>query len=463
MGGDLGGAWSLYRDARRARRRGPAGLEDRRRSRLAELVTYAREHSPYYRALYADVPEHVADPASLPVTSKRELMDHFDEWVTDRTVTWAAVSELLGDPARIGELLGGRYLVVTTSGTSGTRGVFVLDERYWAVATAMMPMILQRWLRGRELWRIVARGGRFAQLIATGGHYMSFAANRRAQRERPRSSSRLRVLSVHRPVEELVPELNRFDPGLMWGYASVVSLLADRQAEGALRIRPGLVICAAEGLPVGEYSRIAEAFDAKVRNLYGGTESGYAAYGCAEGWLHTLGDWVILEPVDERYRPVPPGVASHTVLLTNLANRVQPILRYDLGDSILVRPDACPCGDRAPAIRVQGRASDVLTFPGDEGAVVRVAPLVIGSLMDRVDGVSEFQVVQEQPAVLRVRMTVAPGADADSVWSAVRSELTAVLDRAGAAAVAVERADEAPERSPGGKLRTVVPYAGDRA
>lgn len=55
-------------------------------------------------------------------------------------------------------------------------------------------------------------------------------------------------------------------------------------------------------------------------------------------------DWVLLEPVDERHRPTPPGVPSHTVLLTNLANRVQPLIRYDLGDSVtlLDRPCQCP-------------------------------------------------------------------------------------------------------------------------
>lgn len=463
MGSDLEGVWALYRDARRARRRGPAGLGHRRRTRLAELVAYARERSPYFRALYEGLPDRVDDPTVLPVTSKRELMDHFDEWMTDRSVTWASVSEQLADPARIGELLGGRYLVVTTSGTSGTRGVFVLDERYWAVATAMMPLILQRWIRWRELWRIVARGGRFAQLIATGGHYLSFAANQRTRREGRASSKRLRVFSVHRPVAELVPELNRYDPGLMWGYASVVSLLAEQQARGALRIRPGLVICAAEGLPDREYEWIATVFDAKVRNLYGGTESGYAAYGCAEGWLHELGDWVILEPVNERHQPVPAGVASHTVLLTNLANRVQPIIRYDLGDSVLLRPDACPCGDPAWAIRVQGRSSDVLAFPAGDGAVVRVAPLVVASLMDRIEGISESQIVQEHSSGLRVRMALTAEADADRVWSTVRSELRTVLDAAGAAGVAIERSEELPQRSPGGKLRTVIPYTGGRS
>ena len=53
------------------------------------------------------------------------------------------------------------------------------------------------------------------------------------------------------------------------------------------------------------------------------------AYDCGQGWLHVNSDWVILEPVEADYSPTPPGQASHTVLLTNLANRIQPIIRYD--------------------------------------------------------------------------------------------------------------------------------------
>lgn len=84
------------------------------------------------------------------------------------------------------------------------------------------------------------------------------------------------------------------------------------------------------------------------------------AYDCEEGWLHVNNDWVILEPVDADYDPTPPGEPSHTVRLTNLANQVQPIIRHDLGDTVVARPGPCPCGNPLLAIRVQGRRDDVL-------------------------------------------------------------------------------------------------------
>ncbi|MEU6040505.1 hypothetical protein ABZ801_34380 [Actinomadura sp. NPDC047616] len=93
----------------------------------------------------------------------------------------------------------------------------------------------------------------------------------------------------------------------------------------------------AEGLPLPEYARIAAALNTKVRTSYAANECPFLSYGCEQGWMHLNADWAILEPVDEQYRPVPPGRPSHTVLLTNLANRLQPILRYDLGDAVQQR------------------------------------------------------------------------------------------------------------------------------
>ena len=151
------------------------------------------------------------------------------------------------------------------------------------------------------------------------------------------------------------------------GYSTAMGLLAQERAEGRLNVSPVLAFAGAEWLPRTELERIESAFRCPLREVYGATEFLYAAIGCAHGWLHANTDWVVLEPVDEEYRPVSPGEPSHTVLLTNLANRVQPIIRYDLGDSVTLRPDPCPCGSPLPAIRVQGRTNDVLTFDGSAG------------------------------------------------------------------------------------------------
>ncbi|WP_193314926.1 nitroreductase family deazaflavin-dependent oxidoreductase [Georgenia thermotolerans] len=449
----------VWWDARRAHRQGREAVQERQRARLAELVRYARRHSAYYRERYQDLPERVDDVTSLPVTNKRDLMARFDEVVTDPAVTRESVQAFVEDPDRIGERFAGRYLVATTAGTTGHRGIFVLDDRYWSVMSGLMGVLAPRWLSWRDLVRMLGRRRHVAGVVATGGHFLSISAATREKREKPRRHRSLRVFPVHTPVPRLVRQLNGFDPILLGGYASVLRLLATEQAAGRLHLRPMLVLSTAEDLPPAEHTRLQRAFGAKVREVYGCTESGYVAYSCAEGWLHLLDDWVIVEPVDADHRPVPPGVVSHTVLMTNLATRVQPILRYDVGDRVLVRPDPCACGDPAPALRVHGRSADVLTFPaaGATGASVTVSPLALGAVLDGTPGVELFQIVQATPTSLRLRLHQAGGADPDAVRAAALAGIRAVLTDLGLSHVTVEPDPDPPEQSAGGKYRTVIP------
>ncbi len=447
--------WLLF-DTYRARKQGRAAITQRQRARLAELVAFARAHSPFYGELYQGLPERVEDPTLLPVTDKKRLMARFDEWATDRAVTIEKPRAFAEDPARIGERFLSRYTLATTSGTTGTPRIFLLDDRTLSVTNALAVRMLSAWLGVGDVVRILTGSGRMSMVMATGGHFASTVAAARLRRSRWGRKA-LQVLSVHMLLPDIVSQLNRFRPVIVAPYASLAALLADEQEAGRLHIHPVLLVLSAEGLPADEYDRIASVFRAKVRDSYAATECTFLSYRCRHGWLHVNADWVVLEPVDPDYRPVPPATQSHTVLISNLANRVQPILRYDLGDSVVQRPTPCPCGNPLPAIRVQGRAADVLTFPNGRGERVRIAPLAFGILADRTPGVALFQVVQTAATRLRVRLRLEPGADPERVWQAMQSEITQLLAAHGLGHVTVERAEEPPEQSPGGKYRKVIP------
>jgi phenylacetate-CoA ligase len=111
----------------------------------------------------------------------------------------------------------------------------------------------------------------------------------------------------------------------------------------------------------------------------------------------------------------------------------------------------CPCGNPLPAIRVQGRAGDVLTFPAADGTRIAVAPLTFATLADRMPGIDRIQLVQSAPATLRVRLRPASGAESDHVWQAVRVGLTRLLAEQGLDNVTLELAEEPPQQSSGGK------------
>ena len=443
----------LLLDVRRASKGGAEAIAQRQRLRLAEIVNYARAHSPYYRELYARLPDGVDDAAVLPVTNKKTLMSRFDEWVTDRAVTLNEVRTFIADSARIGEHFPGGYTALTTSGTSGMPGVFLWDDRTMTVVNALMLRALRDWIRMRDVLKLVTHGGRMTLICATGGHYAEPIAGARLQHRR--GEDKVQVLAAHAPLAEMVGKLNAFQPDVLAPYASIAALLAGEQMAGRLRISPTVIVLSAEGLPEDGYDRIRQAFKVPVHHSYAATECPFISYSCEQDWLHVNGDWVILEPVDAEYRPVAAGTQSHTVLVSNLANRVQPILRYDLSDRIVVRPDPCPCGNPLPAIRVEGRTGDVLTFSTKEGGDVRI-PALMFEVVDAVD-VELFQTVQTAPDAMRVRLRLAAAADSDRVWHSVQTEIRRVLDQHGLAHVRVERADEPPEQAAGGKYRTVIP------
>lgn len=396
----------------------------------------------------------------LPVVDKPTLMNSFDDWVTDPVVTAHRARGFLADATLIGQRLQGRYRVATTSGTSGIRGIFVLDQRSLHVATAMGLRMLTSWLTAPQLLRIVRGGARVSMVAATGGHFASAvaAAGIRANPLRRRLVS---VLSVQTPLPALVDQLNRAQPTILAPYATTAALLATEQQAGRLQINPALIVLSAEGLPDGEQQRISGAFQAPVVSSYAATECPFLSSSCSDGWHHVNADWAILEPVTADHQPVPPGQVSDTVLLTNLANRIQPVLRYDLGDQVLQNPDPCACGSPLPAIRVRGRTTGALTFPGANGPPVTLPPLVLSSVADRTAGIELAQFVQVTPTTLQVRMRAESGA-ADTAWTALSSAISKVLADNELSHVSVQRSAEEPQQTAGGTYRRVVPFVESR-
>ena len=301
------------------------------------------------------------------------------------------------------------------------------------------------------------RGFRWACIVGTGGHYAGAGWIELERRRSPWRSRAYRVVSVQQPLAELVAALNAFDPAMLTAYPSALALLAQEQAAGRLHLHPTLVEIGGESTTSEASAFAAAAFGCPVYNLYSASEFLTMAFGCTHGWLHVNSDCVILEPVDEQFRPTPPGEPSHTVLLTNLANRVQPLIRYDLGDSIRVRPDACPCGNPLPAFQVAGRRDDVLQLAAADGRRIAIVPLAIASVVDGTPGVHRSQIVQTAPACLRVRLECEPGRDEAAIWRDVVANLRAFLVAQELGDVEVVHGPEPPQqKAPFGKFRQVI-------
>lgn len=438
-----------------AEQAGAAGRARRREHRLAALVASARAHAPFFAKHYRGLSE-APTLQDLPPTAKAPLMAAFDDWLTDRRISRAGVERFLADPARIGTLLEGRYLAWTSSGTTGHPGRFLQDAAARGLYRALSTRIDRAWLTP-QVWRgLLRRRFRWVSVLATGGH---FAGESWMAHERRRSAWRrwtYQVLPVQQATARLVQALNEADPAIVTLYPSTALVLAEEQRAGRLRLAPALLELSGESATLEETALLQATFGAPVHQVYACSETMLIGASCREGWLHVNDDWVVLEPVEADLRPTPAGTASHSVLLTNLANRVQPILRYDLGDSVLASPVACPCGNPLPAVRVLGRRDDVLTL-GEGAGAVRVSPIALSALLSRTSALRRAQLVQTGTSALEVRLEPRESVTRHEAWRALEPALRALLDELGAAGVALALAPDPPRPEPrSGKLRQVL-------
>jgi phenylacetate-coenzyme A ligase PaaK-like adenylate-forming protein len=100
------------------------------------------------------------------------------------------------------------------------------------------------------------------------------------------------------------------------------------------------------------------------------------------------GDTCIAECVDDEGCPVPDGTTSAKVLVTNLHNLTQPIIRYELTDRFT--PAGTSDGGALRA-SVEGRSDDLFRY-----AEVSVHPFAIGAPLLHAPAVREFQVRQTE-------------------------------------------------------------------
>src|SRR5437763_800889 len=180
-------------DLWRAERGGPAAIAARQRVRLASLVSFARQNSPFYQRRYSGLPPTLTELGQLPPVTKTELMASFDEWLTDREISLADVRRFLNDRSLIGSLYLSRYSVCMTSGATGVRGIFLEDPFARQLDfVAGLWRGTRRWLTPRTAPSLAKNGYRVACVMATGGHYASVGSTERNRRRSPWLASRLR-------------------------------------------------------------------------------------------------------------------------------------------------------------------------------------------------------------------------------------------------------------------------------
>ena len=327
-------------------------------------------------------------------------------------------------PLERGQVSPGRRLglAVSTSGTTGSpqQLVWPLETMRWAEAAE---------LRARE-WLGVAGVEPRVWVCCNGAPRLRRASLALFNTRLVDARSFADPGAAHR----VASMMERSQPAVLQGVSNALYEVARAADADNRRVRPSVCWSAANHLLPQYRATMESVFDAPVFERYAAVETGLIASHCEKGALHVQAENLIVEIVDTRGNPTPPGELG-SVLVTTLRNPSMPLLRYRIGDLAVAGPDEpCACGRGLPVIAsVAGRSSDQLQrHDGHPVDAHEIFALMMRAAPDAVD----FQIRQRQD--LSVETDIVPAGDMPNSEEArrVEQELDELLGVNGATRVA---------------------------
>ncbi|MBI1799077.1 MAG: phenylacetate--CoA ligase family protein [Candidatus Eisenbacteria bacterium] len=370
-------------------------LSDQQWERQRSLAAHAFETVPFYRERWSAagfLPDALvtrADWAKLPSLGKSDLREQGERLRSSRA------------PAG---------LKATTSGSSGTPIAVLRSHASWAHAHANV-------LRGWR-WHGLDAGDRYAYFW---GLALDESGRRQAAlRDAFFNRARLSAFDVTpERAREFSARLRSWRPCFAFGYPSAVTNFADEVAAQKLDGRAigfRAIVTTAEVLKVEQRERLERTFGCPVADSYGCAEAGVAGFECEAGGMHVPVESVVVDLESA-------GDGRFEVLLTDLFNRSEPVIRYRVGDIVGPAPASCACGRGLPLLGpIDGRAGDFITLP--DGRVINgLLPYYIFRPHAKSGEVREYQFVEFSGG--RIELRVRPGETwNDGARAAIEAEVT---------------------------------------
>ena len=350
----------------------PEAIRARQLVALKAQLRHAFATVPYYRRTWTAAGVHPADVKTLddlrhfPVLTKADIRAH--------------AAELFSEAYR-----GKKVRTKTTSGSTGVPLAIKLDEpgAQWKSACTMRA----------DQWSGYRLGQRVAKVWGN-PEYRHFGLRGRLTNAVVDRAIYLDTIGLTEArIKEFVAELRRHRPGLLFGHAHSLYLLACAlKKSGIDDIRPNGIVSTA--MPLHQYQRevIEAVFGVPATNRYGCEEVSLIACQCEKSQgLHVAAESVHAEPT-----------AAGPLLLTDLSNFAMPLIRYKVGDVVTMSGKPCSCGRGLPTIEtVEGRDADYVVTPA--GALISGISLTENFAV-LIRGAAQVQLIQETVTHLRVRM-----------------------------------------------------------
>lgn len=346
------------------------------------VVQKAIENTKFYKRFYGAIGFELGDIGKegwferLPIVTKKELREHFEEFVNPRLRQYLRVS--------------------TTGGSTGTPTKTGYDGRIpeevysWRLQSRFG---VHPWDDHAYIWRDT-RTSRLAKF-------------KNAALWWPTRHLKLNASFItEEAIADFLKKYNRLRPALLQGYVGAVTQVAQYVVDHKLQMwSPKVVWTTSAPLRPSNRALIERAFGAKVCDEYGSCELRWIACQCPEcKGLHVNVEHVNIEFVDENNKPVSRGEYGRT-LLTNLEDEVFPLIRYENNDRGRWLTEPCSCGRTLPCIdSVKGREVESFVLPS--GKVINGEYLT--TIFDsKPDAATNFRVTQHKD--LSITVEYVPG------------------------------------------------------
>lgn len=401
--------------------------------RLRALLADIGQHVPYYRELFARLRFHPAavqsltDLQALPLLTKADIRAHTEGFKHDEAQGLARFN---------------------TGGSSGEPLVFYIGKE------RVSHDVAAKWRATR--WWGVDIGD--PEIVVWGSPIELGAQDRvRALRDRLLRTTLLPAFEMSETkLDGFVAAIRARRPKMLFGYPSALSHIARHaQARGQRMDDLGIKVAfvTSERLYDEQRETIARIFGCRVANGYGGRDAGFIAHECPQGGMHLTAEDVIVELLDAQGRPVPEGQAGE-IVVTHLATRDFPFVRYRTGDVAVMGSAPCACGRGLPTLReIQGRSTDFVVAA--DGTVMHGLALIY--ILRDLPGVQGFKIVQHTRERTEVQIVAGPEFDR----AGRTPEIVASFRRRLGQAVEVDlRFVDAIAAEKSGKFRYVVSHVG---
>lgn len=401
---------------------------ERQAERLRGFLTDIGSHVPFYRDLFAREgfdPQKVSSPAdlqALPFLTKAVIRQNTDALRADDAKGLARFN---------------------TGGSSGEPLIFFIGTE------RVTHDVAAKWRATR--WWDVDIGD--PEIVVWGSPIELGSQDKvRLIRDRLMRTELLPAFEMSdAKVEGFIARIREVRPRMVFGYPSAISHIAGYAEKKGIRLDDlgvKVVFVTSERLYDHQREIISRLFACPVANGYGGRDAGFIAHACPSGSMHITAEDIIVEIIDGEGRVQPPGVSGE-IVVTHLATRDYPFVRYRTGDVGVLSEDPCPCGRGLPILReIQGRSTDFVIAA--DGTVMHGLALIY--VLRDIPGVASFKIVQETTALTTVFVVPGPLFEAGDVGR-IQQGLKRRLGES--VAIEVKLVDVVPAEA-SGKFRYVV-------